>query len=170
MIRSYAAALAALLASTSLTSVSMAQTSSSQSAPSQTQTVSSGFALDDASDPYLWLEEVEGEQAMAWVKDHNEHAFSVLQGDPRYETLHQQALDIVQSRDRIPSPGFTHDGHIDNFWQDADHVRGVWRRTSLQSYRSAQPEWETILDFDALAAAEDANWVYKGSTCLAPDE
>ena len=160
MIRSSAAVLAALLASTSLTSVSMAQTA--PSAPA--------FATSEASDPYVWLEDVEGERAMAWVKDHNAHSLGVLQGDPRYEPLHQQALAIVQARDRIPSPGFTHDGHIDNFWQDAQHVRGVWRRTTLDSYKTAEPQWETVLDIDALAEAESANWVYKGSTCLAPEE
>ena len=160
MIRSSAAVLAALLASTSLTSVSMAQTASSAPA----------FATSEATDPYVWLEEVEGERAMEWVKAHNAHSLGVLQGDPRYATLHQQALEIVQSRDRIPSPGFTHDGHIDNFWQDAQHVRGVWRRTTLDSYKTAEPQWETVLDIDALAEAESANWVYKGSTCLAPEE
>jgi prolyl oligopeptidase len=160
MIRSSAAVLAALLASTSLTSVSMAQTASSAPA----------FATSEASDPYVWLEEVEGERAMEWVKAHNAHSLGVLQGDPRYETLHQQALEIVQSRDRIPAPGFTHDGHIDNFWQDAQHVRCVWRRTTLDSYKTAEPQWETVLDIDALAEAESANWVYKGSTCLAPEE
>ena len=160
MIRSSAAVLAALLASTSLTSVSMAQTA--PSAPA--------FATSEATDSYVWLEDVEGERAMAWVKDHNTHSLGVLQGDPRYEPLHQQALAIVQARDRIPAPGFTHDGHIDNFWQDAQHVRGVWRRTTLDSYKTAEPQWETVLDIDALAEAESANWVYKGSTCLAPEE
>ncbi|WP_312598713.1 prolyl oligopeptidase family serine peptidase [Brevundimonas sp.] len=167
MIRSSAVALAALLASTSLTSVSMAQTPAVSPAPAP---ASGGFASSEATDPYVWLEDVEGERAMAWVREHNAHSLGVLQGDPRYETLHQQALEIVQSRDRIPSPGFTHDGHIDNFWQDADHVRGIWRRTTLDSYRTATPEWTTILDVDALAAAEGQNWVYKGSTCLQPEE
>ncbi|WAC59993.1 prolyl oligopeptidase family serine peptidase [Brevundimonas sp. SL130] len=160
MIRSSAAVLAALLASTSLTSVSMAQTAPSVPA----------FATSEASDPYVWLEDVDGERAMEWVKAHNAHSLGVLQGDPRYETLHDQALAIVQARDRIPAPGFTHDGHIDNFWQDAEHVRGVWRRTTLDSYKTAEPQWETVLDIDALAEAESANWVYKGSTCLAPEE
>lgn len=129
-----------------------------------------GFAQSDASDPYLWLEEVEGERAMEWVRAHNARSLGVLQGDPRYETLHQQALALVESRDRIPSPGFNRDGTIDNFWQDAEHVRGIWRRTTLDSYRTATPTWETILDFDALSAAEGANWVYKGTTCLSPGE
>lgn len=146
----------------------MAQTPSS--APASPAAANGGFATSDATDPYLWLEEVEGARAMDWVKAHNEISLGTLQGDPRYETLHQQALELVQSRDRIPSPGFTHDGHVDNFWQDAEHVRGIWRRTTLDSYRTDAPQWETILDFDALSAAEGANWVYKGATCLAPDE
>jgi prolyl oligopeptidase len=162
------AALAALLASTALSSAAMAQNASPASAP--TEVSGGGFATSDATDPYLWLEEVEGERAMAWVEAHNERSLGVLRGDPRFETLHQQALEIVQSRDRIPSPGFNHDGTVDNFWQDAEHVRGVWRTTTLDSYRTAEPQWETVLDFDALSAAEGKNWVYKGATCLPPDE
>jgi prolyl oligopeptidase len=161
------AALAALFATSFLIPDAMAQSSST---PPNPPLQPGGFATSDATDPYLWLEEVEGERAMAWVRAHNDHSLGVLQGDPRYDGLHQQALEIVQSRDRIPSPGFTHDGHIDNFWQDAEHVRGVWRRTTLDSYRTETPAWETVLDFDALAAAEGANWVYKGATCLLPDE
>lgn len=164
MIRSLASAgaLAALLASTSLSSTALAQTPPPAPAPSAPSA--------DAADPYLWLEEVEGDRAMAWVNKQNTRSLGVLQGDPRYETLHQQALEIVQSRDRIPSPGLRHDGRISNFWQDAEHVRGIWRMTTLDSYRTDAPQWETILDIDALAAAEGKNWVYKGMTCLAPDE
>ncbi|MGO4408445.1 MULTISPECIES: prolyl oligopeptidase family serine peptidase [unclassified Brevundimonas] len=165
MIRSLASA-AALLLAAGAAPVAMAHSSDTPAAAS----TAPGFATSDATDPYLWLEEVDGARAMDWVKAHNQTSLGVLQGDPRYETLHQQALDIVQSRDRIPSPGFTRDGHVDNFWQDADHVRGVWRRTTLDSYRSNAPQWETILDIDALSAAEGKNWVYKGATCLAPDE
>jgi len=170
MIRTAALA-AALLATTAFTSAAMAQ---SPSAPaSATSPAVGGFATSDATDPYLWLEEVEGERAMAWVREHNEHSLGVLQGDPRYAALHDQALAIVQSRDRIPSPGFTRQGDtnvIDNFWQDAQHVRGVWRTTSVDSYGTADPQWETILDIDALAAAEGKNWVYKGASCLQPEE
>ncbi len=166
MIRTSVAALAVLLASTSLTPSAMAQTTSA-AAPA---VPAGGFATSAETDPYLWLEEVDGARAMEWVHAQNARTLGILQGDPRYATLHQEALDIVQSRDRIPSPGFTHDGHIDNFWQDAQHVRGVWRRTTLDSYRTATPQWETILDVDALATAEGANWVYKGSTCLQPEE
>lgn len=167
MIRPLVSAAALLLAS-GLTTAAMAQTTSPAS-PSAAAPAS-GFATSEATDPYIWLEEVEGERAMDWVKAHNETSLGVLQGDPRYQTLHDEALAIVQSRDRIPSPGFNRDGTIDNFWQDANHVRGIWRRTTLDSYRTAEPQWETILDIDALSAAEGANWVYKGVDCLAPDE
>lgn len=162
------AALAALLASTALTSAAMAQ--NAPSAPASAEVSGGRFATSDATDPYLWLEEIEGERAMAWVEAHNEHSLGVLRGDPRFETLHQQALEIVQARDRIPGVGFNHDGTLDNFWQDAEHVRGVWRTTTVDSYRSAEPQWETVLDLDALSAAEGKNWVWKGASCLPPDE
>jgi prolyl oligopeptidase len=161
------ATLAVLLASTSLATGSMAQTPAS---PPNPPLVEGGFATSDSTDPYLWLEEIDGDRAMAWVNEHNARSLAVLQGDPRYEGLHQQALEIVQSRDRIPGPGFNHDGTIDNFWQDAGHVRGIWRTTSLDSYRAETPLWETLLDIDALSAAEGHNWVWKGATCLPPEE
>ena len=157
---------AALLASSILGTSALAQTHTPPNPP----LVEGGFATTDATDPYLWLEEVDGARAMAWVEDHNNRSLGVLQGDPRYEGLHEQALALVQARDRIPSPGFTHDGHIDNFWQDATHVRGIWRRTTIASYRTDAPQWETILDLDALSTAEGKNWVYKGSSCLPPQE
>jgi prolyl oligopeptidase len=159
--------MAALLASSILGTSAIAQTAQTLPNPPLTE---GGFATTDATDPYLWLEEVEGDRAMAWVEEHNARSLGILQGDPRYDGLHEQALALVQARDRIPSPGFTREGAIDNFWQDATHVRGIWRRTTLDSYRTDAPQWETILDIDALSAAEGKNWVYKGSTCLQPEE
>ena len=158
MIRSLAS-VAALMIVAGAAPLAMAQTSPTPA-----------FATSDATDPYLWLEEIGGDRVDAWIAQKNAHSLGTLQADPLYETLHQQALDIVQSRDRIPGPGFNEQGGIDNFWQDANHVRGIWRRTSLESYLTSEPQWDTILDFDALAEAEGANWVYKGSTCLAPED
>jgi len=162
MIRS--AALAALLATTSLTSAALAQTAPSASADAV------AFASTDATDPYLWLEEVEGERALAWVETQNARSLGTLQGDPRYAGLHDEALALVQARDRIPQPGLNRDGTVDNFWQDASHVRGIWRRSTLDSYRTETPTWDTILDVDALAAAEGKNWVYRGANCLPPED
>ncbi len=68
----------------------------------------------------------------------------------------------------MPGASFAGDGSLRNFWQDKDHVRGIWRKTTLESYRTAEPAWETILDIDALSKAEGANWVFKGASCLPP--
>ena len=123
----------------------------------------------DADDPYLWLEEIEGEKPLSWVRERNDRSLKVLQSDPRYARFHADALRILEAKDRIPQPGFVRE-RISNFWQDPDHVRGLWRKTTLGSYRTAAPEWETVLDIDALSAAEKANWVYKGANCLPPEE
>jgi len=122
-----------------------------------------------SDDPYIWLEDVSGQRSMDWVNSHNAKSQAVLQADPRYQQYYQEALDIAQAQDRIPYGFFLH-GNIYNFWQDADHVRGILRRTSRASYESGQPDWTTVLDIDALAKAEDANWVYKGLQCARPAE
>jgi len=119
-------------------------------------------------DPFLWLEEVEGAAALRWVRAENARSLAVLEGDPRYEALHREALAVITAPDRIPYPRFLGD-RLANFWQDEAHVRGLWRSTRLASFASAEPEWETVLDVDALAAAEGRNWVFQGATCLAPD-
>jgi prolyl oligopeptidase len=121
-------------------------------------------------DPYLWMEEIEGTRAMDWAKAQNARTLPVLQGDARYATLESQALAILNAKDRIPGVSFAGDGALRNFWQDKDHVRGIWRKTTLDSYRGAEPAWETILDIDALSKAESANWVFKGASCLPPED
>ena len=131
-------------------------------------TVGMSFAKEVA-DPFQWLEEVEGEKALTWVRAQNDRSLKILQADKRYEDLHAKALTILEAKDRIPMPGFR-GGSVYNFWQDDVNVRGLLRRTTVDSYRNATPSWETVLDVDALSKAENANWVYKGSTCLAPDE
>jgi len=128
------------------------------SAPPPTETQS---MIDD---PYLWLEEIEGERALAWVREQNARSLAVLEADPRYAQLHADALAIANNRDRLPLGG-VEGGYYYNFWQDETHVRGVWRRATIASYASGSPQWQTILDVDALARAESANWVFKGSDC-----
>ncbi|MDP2764502.1 MAG: prolyl oligopeptidase family serine peptidase [Brevundimonas sp.] len=122
-----------------------------------------------AADDHLALEEVEGAEAMAFVAQSNRRALAALEGDRRYETFRRQAEAILTATDRIPSPSFLGDG-IGNFWQDAANPKGVWRRTTLESYRSGDTRWETLLDIDALARTEGRDWVFKGANCLAPDE
>ena len=124
---------------------------------------------ENLPDPYLWLEQADGERAMTWVRAQNAKTVAVLESDPRYQVLHQQALAIIEAKDRIPMPHALH-GAIFNFWQDADHVRGIWRRTTLTSYRTAAPRWTTVLDLDQLATAEKANWFLKDVDCVEPSE
>src|SRR3954464_15850514 len=102
-----------------------------------------------SDDPYLWLEEVSSPRAMDWVNAHNAKAQAVLEADPRYQTYYNEALAIAQAKDRIPFARFLN-GQVYNFWQDADHVRGVFRRASLAGYEAESPAWETVLDLDAL--------------------
>jgi prolyl oligopeptidase len=122
-----------------------------------------------AADEFLWLEEVNGEKAMEWVRAENEKTKAVLEADPRYPVFQKEALAILTAQDRTPTPVFRAGG-IHNFWQDQTNVHGVWRRTTLASYRSESPKWETVLDLDALSKAENANWIWKGADCLEPAE
>ncbi len=122
-------------------------------------------ALTD--DPRLWLEEVEGERALAQVRTWNARSLEALQADPRYAAMEADALAIVNATDKL-AYGVYRGGAVYNFWQDETHVRGLVRRTSLDSYLSDAPEWEPLLDVDALSETEGENWVYKGSVCLPP--
>ncbi|MFW2341631.1 prolyl oligopeptidase family serine peptidase [Brevundimonas sp.] len=122
-----------------------------------------------AADDHLALEAVDGAEGMAFVARSNERALATLEGDPRYEPFRQQAEAILTATDRIPAPSFLGDG-IGNFWQDATNPKGLWRRTTLESYASGDTQWETLLDIDALARAEGKDWVFKGASCLPPAE
>lgn len=123
----------------------------------------------NAADPLLWLEDVEGDDALAWVRSQNERTLSTMQADPRYAGFEAASLEVLTSNDRIPY-GTIRDGFVYNFWQDEEHVRGLWRRTPLASYRTSEPEWDVILDVDALAEIEDANWVFTGANVFrSPD-
>ncbi len=119
-------------------------------------------------DPFLWLEEVEGEKALEWVREQSAATTKALEARPEFEPIRKQTLEILDSADRIPYVGIR-GSYLYNFWQDSDHVRGIWRRTSLDQYKKAEPQWETVLDIDALGQADGESWVWKGPTCLAPD-
>jgi prolyl oligopeptidase len=119
-----------------------------------------------AQDPFLWLEEVQGERALNWVRERNALSRQQLQ-TPLHATLREQIREVLDSRDRIPEVSRRGE-HFYNLWRDAQNPRGLWRRTSFAEYRKAQPQWETVLDLDALGKAEGQSWVWGGATCLAP--
>ena len=126
------ALVAVLVAGASAAAAQDAAAPVSASAPAPAAAASAS----SAEDPYVWLEKVDSPEAMAWVRAENRKTLDELERDPRFQTYHQEALTIAQNRDRIPMASQV-DGRIFNFWQDADHVRGIWRATSQQSSAAA---------------------------------
>jgi len=131
--------------------------------------VSPSPSPDASADPYVWLEDVNGARSMEWVKAENAKTLGVLEKDPRFAGLAADALTINQAKDRIAYPQFI-GNDVYNFWQDATHVRGIWRKTTTASYATTSPVWTTVLDLDALAKSEHANWVWQGAQCRWPSE
>lgn len=119
-------------------------------------------------DPYLWLENVTGEDAIKWVKKQNAESTRELEASPRFEQIRARLLSIMDSKERIPYVA-KHGSWYYNFWRDETHVRGILRRTTLAEYRKDAPKWETVLDVDQLAVAEKENWVWKGYDPLYPN-
>jgi len=126
------------------------------------------IAADTTEDPYLWLEEIDGEKALDWVMAQNDRSTDILEKVPEFKPIEARFLEIYNSQDRIPYVGIRGD-YLYNFWQDAEHRRGIWRRTSLDEYTKDDPTWETLIDIDSLAEADDEKWVYKGSVCFPPE-
>jgi prolyl oligopeptidase len=121
-----------------------------------------------ADDPYRWLEDVGGERALAWVRERNADSQKVLTGGERFQQLQSRILAILDSTDKIPYVG-KHGAFFYNFWQDAKNPRGLWRRTTLAEYRKDAPQWDVVLDLDALGKQEKENWVWHGAAFLAPE-
>ena len=118
-------------------------------------------------DPYLWLEDVDSERALGWVAARNADTEAELTAAPGYAPLRTRLKTILDSKDRIPYVR-KHGDRFYNFWRDAGHERGIWRRTLLAEYRKPEPQWETVLDLDRLARDEGENWVWAGATFLKP--
>jgi prolyl oligopeptidase len=128
-----------------------------------------GMALAaESEDPFAWLEDITGQKALEWVKAQNLRTTKVLEAVKQYKPIYAKTLKILDSKERIPYPEL-YGTTVYNFWKDEQHPRGIWRRTSMASYRTDKPDWETVLDVDALVKAENTPWVFHGATCLAPD-
>lgn len=118
-------------------------------------------------DPYLWLEEVDGKKSLEFVEKQNKLTVDKFTKEKEYQTIYNKSLEIFNSTERIVYPTINGD-YIYNFWQDKDHVRGIWRRSQRSSYEKGSPAWETLLDLDAMSQKDSVKWVYKGSTGLYP--
>ncbi len=125
-------------------------------------------AADEAEDPFLWLESIDGTRAMEWVEAHNQATIRELALHPDFEAIRARCLEILDSEERIAYPSIR-GTMIYNFWQGAGAERGVWRRSRQAAYLSGEPRWETVLDIDALARAEQEQWVFKGAQMLDPE-
>ncbi len=121
------------------------------------------------ADPFVRLEDIHGAETLDWVRRQNARTAARLEADIRFEPYREAALALFTAKDRIPYPDFRNDG-LDNVWQDRAHPHGVWRRTTLASYPSEAPQWEPLLDLDALSKAEGKSWFWKSAKCLKPEE
>ena len=125
-------------------------------------------AIQAETETLEWLEEVEGEQALAFATEMNTVSLARLMDDPRYGELYAANLEVLQSADRIPYVS-VRGGELYNFWRDAENTHGLWRKTTPESYASDAVEWDVVLDVDALAETDGKNWVWRGANCLGPD-
>ncbi len=119
-------------------------------------------------DKYLWLEEIDGPKALEFVEKQNKATVEELSAEKDYQAIYNKSLKIYNSSERIAYPTI-YGNYVYNFWKDEDHVRGIWRRSLLESYTNGNPVWETLLDIDELLKEDDIKWVYKGSSGLYPD-
>jgi prolyl oligopeptidase len=137
-------------------------------APAARRAVVSAALPTAEADPHLWLEEVTGEKALDWVRARNARTESDLAATPEFARMEGSFLEVLDSKERIPVPSMR-GGYLYNFWKDGANPRGLWRRTTLDEYRKAQPAWDLLLDLDALGRAEGENWVWHGAQILKPD-
>lgn len=121
-----------------------------------------------SEDPYLWLEDIQGKKALDWVKEQNAVSTKELEAVPGFEKMRERLLTILNSKDHIPFIA-KHGKYYYNFWRDEKNERGLWRRTTLEEYKKAEPAWEVIIDLDRLAADEKENWVWHGTEFLEPE-
>ena len=117
-------------------------------------------APDD--DPFLWLEEIDGARALAWTAEQTARTLKAFGGEA-YARDRDALAAMWDRKDKTPMVT-RRGGEVYNFWVDAEHKRGLWRRAPWAAYRDGEPDWEILLDLDALSLAEGEDWVWAGST------
>lgn len=131
------------------------------------QKVATKESTKEEKDPFLWLEEIESPKSLEFAKKENEKTLSVLKNDPHFKSIEVDIRKIALARDRVPW-AYQLGNSLYNFWQDETNIRGLWRRTSFENYENKNPNWEIVLDLDALSKVENENWVWKGANCFPP--
>ena len=131
-------------------------------------TVAATAALAQADDPYLWLEEIEGAKPLAQVRAWNAETEAVLSKVPGFEQHRARALNLLNDPNQIAMPNAVMGDLVANHWVDANHKRGLWRVSPIDAYLAGKPQWRTLIDVDALGAAEGKSWVWHGADCLPP--
>ena len=124
---------------------------------------------NDADDPYIWLEEIQGERALAKVDQWNADTEAVLTARAEYPLAKAWARQILDDTRQIAMPDAIQGDMVTNLWRDANNPRGLWRIASLDSYLAGTPEWRTLIDVDKLGEDEGQSWVWHGANCLAPE-
>ena len=127
------------------------------------------IAATTADDPFIWLEDIHGEQALEKVEAWNAATMKSLTGTPAFEVDRSRAKAIMDDPAQIAEPLKVMGDTVTNLWRDAEHPRGQWRETSLSSYLAGKPEWKVLIDVDALGKAEGKSWVWHNADCLAPE-
>ena len=126
------------------------------------------ISAQSKGDPFLWLENIDSPKSMKWAKAQDTITVKALEKFPDFQKLYKNNFKILNSKERIAYPSIR-GKYIYNFWQDSVNERGLWRRTSLESYLSSSPKWETVIDIDSLSKADGVQWVFKGANYLYPD-
>ncbi len=124
---------------------------------------------DDTTDPYLWLEDVTGEEQLDWVRARNDRTVEEYTRTESFTDLESRIREILDTDARIPYARRRGE-YLYNYWRDAEHVRGLWRRTTMEQYLRDEPEWDVLVDLDAVAEEEGENWVWSGAQVLRPDQ
>ena len=137
------------------------------SAPAAASSVAIAAPPESSDEDFAYLEEVSGDRALAFAREHDAISEKQLAGNAGFAALEKRIFAIYSSKDKIPSPS-VHGNRLRNFWTDAEHPRGLWRETTVADYRNAQPKWTTLLDIDALGKAEGQSYVFHGASCLPP--
>ncbi len=122
----------------------------------------------ELEDKYLWLEEIEGENALLWAKERNEETEKILAQNEEFKKLEEEIFSIMTSKERIPYVSKCGD-YFYNFWKDEKNLKGIWRRTTIDEYKKNEPKWEVVLDLDEVSKEEGVSWVWKGADILEPD-